>query len=169
MSPARRPAEESRLVAWAMSRAVVEVGPDQTAEEARSLAGATGAQHLLVMDQGILVGILCRCDLDEASAGAPVSDRMSVPVMTIRPDATVRDAGTTMADCGVGCLPVVVGGLILGTISQAELGRHGTRRRRPDIGCRCHRAGRVDAHQSRAQPLRRRGRLRGADPSRNIP
>lgn len=168
MKPTRRPVAENRLVALAMSRAVLEVGPDQTAGEARRLAGARGAQHLLVMDEGNLVGILCRCDLDGVSGGVPVSDRMSVPVMTIGPGATLREAENTMADCGVGCLPVVVGGLILGTVSRTDLERPGAHRLRPGTGCRCHRARAVDTHQTRAQPLRRGG-LRRAQPPHNIP
>ncbi len=118
----RATAESSRrLVSEAMTTAVVAVAPDLAVEEARRLAVERGAHHLLVLDEGTLVGILCRCDLDEAESGALVSDCMSVPVMTVRPDASLEAAAATMADFEVGCLPVVTGGLILGLLSEEEL------------------------------------------------
>ena len=58
---------------------------------------------------------------------------MTVPVLTVRPDAPVEEAAETMSACGVGCLPVAVGGLILGTLSEAEIVRAGVR----DLHPRC--------------------------------
>ncbi len=136
----RATAESSRrLVSEAMTTAAVPVAPDLAVEEARRLAEEKGAHHLLVIDEGTLVGILCRCDLDEAESGAQVSDCMSVPVMTIRPDQSLAAAAATMADFEVGCLPVVTGGLILGLISEEELARAGVGAPRSGGRCRCHR------------------------------
>lgn len=105
-----------RLVSEVMTTAVVWVEPDDPVEEALRLA-----LHLLVLDEGTLVGILSRRDLDRAEPGALVADCMSVPVITIRPDATLASAVVTMADFGVSCLPVVIGGLILGLLSEEGL------------------------------------------------
>jgi acetoin utilization protein AcuB len=110
-----------RLVYEAMTTAVLAVAPDQAVEDARRLAKERGAHHLLVLDEGALVGILCRCDLEEAAPGSPVSDCMSVPVETVRPDATLSTAVATMADLEVGCLPVVAGGLVLGMLSEEDV------------------------------------------------
>ncbi len=107
-----------RLVSEVMTTAVVRVGPDEPVEEALRLAEEHAAHHLLVLDEGTLVGILARSDLDRAEPGSLVADCMSVPVITIRPDATLASAAVTMADFGVGCLPVVIGGLILGLLSE---------------------------------------------------
>lgn len=127
-----------RLVSEAMTTAVVAVGPDLAVEEARRLAEEKGAHHLLVFDEATLVGILCRCDLDEAEPGTAVSDCMSVPVMTTRPDASLASAAATMADFEVGCLPVVTGGLILGLLSEEEIAGAGLAARSGGR-CRCHR------------------------------
>ncbi len=109
-----------RLVSEAMTTAVVWVEPDDPVEEALRLAKERAVRHLLVLDEGTLVGILSRRDLDRAEPGALVGDCMSVPVITIRPDATLASAVVTMADFEVGCLPVVIGGLILGLLSEEE-------------------------------------------------
>jgi CBS domain-containing protein len=113
------------LVSQAMNRSVVTVTPDAPLADAVALVRRTGAEHVLVMEDQNLVGILCACDLRGARAGAAVCDRMTVPVLTVRPDAAVEDAAETMTAWGVGCLPVAVGGLILGTVSEAEIARAG--------------------------------------------
>jgi acetoin utilization protein AcuB len=56
---------------------------------------------------------------------------MTVPVLTVRPDADVEDVAETMSARGVGCLPVALGGLILGTVSEAEIARAGVRHPHP--------------------------------------
>ena len=119
------------LVSEAMNRSVVTVTPDASLADAVALVRRTGAEHLLVMEAQTLVGILCACDLRGASPEAPVCDRMTVPVLTVRPDAEVEEAAVTMSASGVGCLPVAVGGLILGTVSEAEIERAGVRAPRP--------------------------------------
>ncbi len=109
------------MISEAMNRTVVTVLPDAPIEEAAALADRAGVDHLLVVDEQNLVGIVCTCDLRDAGAGEHVCDCMSVPVMTVRPDAPIEDALLTMDECSLGCVPVAVGGLILGTVSDAEL------------------------------------------------
>ncbi len=123
------------MVSEAMNRALVAVGPDAPVEEAAAVARRAGADHLLVLDEHTLVGILCACDLRDAPHGEHVSDCMSVPVITVRPDTPVEDAATTMRECAVGCLPVQLGGLILGTLSDAELLRCGVSPPHPHRHC----------------------------------
>lgn len=136
----------AQLVSEAMSTAVVAVGPGVAVEAARGLARRSGAHHLLVIDEGTLVGVLCGCDLDEADPGWEVSDCMSVPVMTIRPDASLAAAAATMADFEVGCLPVVAGRRVLGMLSEEDLARAGVAAAPPAAGrCRCHRRSRLPA------------------------
>lgn len=113
------------MVSEAMNRAVVTIEPDDTVQAAVEIARATGAEHLLVLDEQTLVGILCTCDLRAASPGETVSDCMSLPVVTVRPDTPLEDVVLTMEECAVGCVPVALGGLILGTVSDDELVRHG--------------------------------------------
>ena len=127
---------EPHLVSEAMVRHPTSIGPDADMGEAKHLAEASGTRHLVVLDQGTLVGILCLCDLREVAG--TVADHMSVPVLTIRADATLEDAADTMREFDVGCLPVVMGGLILGTVTDEEISRAGLGgpRRVPHCACR---------------------------------
>jgi acetoin utilization protein AcuB len=131
------------LVSDAMTRALVTVAPDEEAGEARRLAEATGAHHVLVLDSGNLVGILCLCDLEDSDPATAVSESMSVPVLTIRADASLAEAADSMRECGVGCLPVVMGGLLLGILTDAELSSAGLPPPVREDGCRFHARGRA--------------------------
>ncbi len=115
------------LVSEAMNRAVVTVAPDALVRDATAVARRTGADHLVVLDGEDLVGILCTCDLAASRPEEFVHECMTIPVLTVRPDASLDDAAATLADCDVGCLPVALGGLLLGTVSDAELERAGVR------------------------------------------
>lgn len=122
------------LVSEAMNRDLATVPPDATMADAAALVRRTGAEHLLVMEDELLVGILCACDLRGARPEERVEDAMSAPAATVRPDVPVEEAAATLCARSVGCLPVAVGGLILGTVSAAELVRAGVEAPRP----RCH-------------------------------
>jgi len=120
------------LVSEAMNRSVVAVSPDASTAEAVALARREHAEHVLVLEGGVLVGILCTCDLEGGDSRDPVSERMSLPVLTIRPDATLEDAALTLCECEVGCLAVACGGLVLGTLGEEDLARVGVG---PHPGC----------------------------------
>ncbi len=130
------------MVSEAMNRAVVTIEPDDSVEAATEIARASGAEHLLVLDEQTLVGIICACDLTAASPGDTVSDCMSLPVVTVRPDTPLEDVVLTMEECSVGCIPVALGGLILGTVSDHELVRCGIGARHPHRHCHERRASR---------------------------
>ena len=123
------------LVSEAMERQVVTVPLEATVAEAAELARRAGVEHLLVLDGEALAGVVCAGDLDGADPGEIVAECMTLPVLAVRPDAELEDAATTMDDCGVGCLPVMVGGLVLGVIEERCLARAGRAarpgRRRP--------------------------------------
>jgi len=124
------------LVSEAMDRAPATIGADAPASQASVVAREAGADHLLVVDEGALVGVLCGCDLDAVTPGEPVWERMTVPVLTVRPDASVEEAALTMSDCRVGCLPVVIGGLVMGIVTGDDLRRAGASV--PEDRRRCH-------------------------------
>jgi acetoin utilization protein AcuB len=126
------------LVSDVMSRTLVTVAPDEEMREALRLAEATGAHHILVLDSGNLVGILCLCDLEEADPATAVSEYMTVPVLTVRADASLVEAADSMRECEVGCLPVVMGGLLLGILTDAELSSAGLPPPAREDGCRFH-------------------------------
>jgi acetoin utilization protein AcuB len=123
------------IVSEAMNRSPVAIAPDVTVADAVALARRTGADHLLVLDERALVGILCACDLRDAPRPDPVSAWMTVPVVTIRPGARIEDAAATLRDCAVGCLPVTVGALVVGTIGDEELAACGLGPAHPHRSC----------------------------------
>ena len=127
------------LVSEAMSRSFATVSPDASMHDAAEVALRAGAEHLLVLDGDVLVGILCTCDLSASAPDDVVSECMTLPVMTVRPDTPAEDAATTMHEADVGCLPVAVGGLLLGTVCGDDLRRAGVSAR--PCGCRHHRVG----------------------------
>jgi acetoin utilization protein AcuB len=133
------------MVSEAMNRAVVTIEPDDTIETAVEIARATGAEHLLVLDEQTLVGVICACDLRAATPGETVSECMSLPVVTVRPDTPLEDVAMTMEECAVGCIPVALGGLILGIVSDDELVRCGMGARHPHRHCHQRRASRRSA------------------------
>jgi acetoin utilization protein AcuB len=125
------------LVSEAMSRAFTTVPADASAAQAAALASTTGAEHLLVVYEDNLVGVLCcECDLSGAAPGELVADLMTVPVFTVRPDAPLEEAAITLRDCRVGCLPVATGGLLLGVLTAAAV--PGAHRPGHPAGCSCH-------------------------------
>ena len=113
------------MVSEAMNRALVTVPPDIRMAEAGEIARRNRVEHLLVLDGEDLVGILCTCDLAASGPDELVCDCMTVPVLTVRPDAPLEVAASTLADCDVGCVPVALGGLLLGTVGDEELARAG--------------------------------------------
>jgi len=135
-----------KLVADAMNRAVSTIDHGLSLREAAVVLRRSGAEHLLVLEGDNLVGILWGCDLRGARPDAAVSERMSLPARTLRPDAGIEEAAATMADCRVGCLPVTLGGLVLGTLCDADLERAGVE---PSASCT-----HAHPHRHRRRPRR---------------
>lgn len=131
--PAERdePADRTARVADAMSWAPVTVSPEAPALFAASLAASKGFSHLPVRAGDQLVGMLCTCDLWDASPRTIVAERMSVPVLVTEENETLRSAAARMKIHDVGCLPVVVAGRIYGILTRGDLRRAGLLRSDP--------------------------------------
>lgn len=110
-----------KLVADAMNRSVVVVDRGLPLREAAGVMRRTGVEHLLVLDGDDVVGLLCGCAFRGAGLDGIVSDRMERVLPALRPDARIDDAATAVAATEGGCLPVAVGGLLLGTLGEVEL------------------------------------------------
>jgi acetoin utilization protein AcuB len=123
------------LVSDAMERRVVTVPLGATVGEAADAARREGVAHVIVLDGEALAGVLCASDLDGAAPGGLVAECPAQPVLTVRPDAPLEDAASTMGASGVGCLPVVVGGLVLGLLDEAALERAGLASGGAHAGC----------------------------------
>ena len=76
-------------VAEVMGTELYTLTPDTVVASARRLAFDNGIDHLLVLENGTLAGIVCKDDLRFAARNALVSECMSSPVLCIAPDTTL--------------------------------------------------------------------------------
>jgi CBS domain-containing protein len=111
----------SCYVAEVMGTELFTLTPDTVVASAQRLAVDNGIDHLLVLDNGTLAGIVCREDLRLAARDALVGECMSSPVLCIGPDTTLEEAVEIMAENDVGCLPVVTGAFLVGMVTREGL------------------------------------------------
>ena len=128
-------------VAEVMGTELYTLTPDTVVASARRLAFDNGIDHLLVLENGTLAGIVCKDDLRFAARTALVSECMSSPVLCIAPDTTLREAAQIMIEQNVSCLPVVTGTFLVGMVTRdalatAGLGQEG-RENLPSICAAC--------------------------------
>jgi acetoin utilization protein AcuB len=105
---------------------LVTVSPSTRVSEADNTARENAIRHLLVVEAGKLVGVLCRCDLiEEAAHDETVAERANHCPWTIGPDATLGQAARLMRDRQVGMLPVIARRELLGVVTRGDLRRAG--------------------------------------------
>ena len=100
---------------------VVTIGPEASAKQAFGLMKSLGIRHLVVVKEGVILGIVTDRDLrrpkvsdvfkswDELyrlSDEFQVEDIMTSPVLTIDASADVREAARIMVERRIGALPV---------------------------------------------------------------
>lgn len=101
--------------------------PHESAGAAWERLKATDADHLIVLRDGKIVGVLSRHDLDGPAGGTRrrmgrrVGDLMRRHVVTATPGTSVRGGSMRMRRRGVGCLPIVVGGRLVGVVTTSRL------------------------------------------------
>lgn len=115
----------SCCVAEVMGTELYTLTPDTVVASARRLAFDNGIDHLLVLDNGTLTGIVCREDLRTAERNAFVGECMSSPVLCIGPDTTLDEAAQIMSEQHVSCLPVVTGAFLVGIVTRDALATAG--------------------------------------------
>jgi predicted transcriptional regulator len=108
-----------------MTTTLVAVSPATSVVEAADLAEYEGVHHLVVMDRGALVGVVCEYDLVLAGPDAVVGDCMSAPPYCIDVGATPAEAALAMQERAIGSLPVMAGGIVLGIVTRGDLRRAG--------------------------------------------
>jgi len=127
----------SCCVAEVMGTELFTLTPDTVVASAQRLAVDNGVEHLLVLDNGTLTGIVCSGDLRGASRDALVGECMSSPVLCVGPDTTLQDAVDIMAENDIGCLPVVTGAFLVGIVTLEALATAGLTEHAPQEPATC--------------------------------
>ena len=112
------------------SHALYSVAPNTAVTQADEFARAHGSHHLLVVDGGALVGVVCRCDLGDGG-GLTVGERIKYRPLVISPSASIEEAARIMASRNIGCLPVVSGdNMVHGVVTRTDLRKAGIAERK---------------------------------------
>lgn len=104
---------------------MVIVAPDATWSEAQAHAAEADVHHLLVVDGDRIAGITCGCEYGKHHPDEPVRCALGPNVFAIERSATLGEAAGAMAQLGLGCLPVLDDGELVGVITRGDLRRAG--------------------------------------------
>lgn len=116
------------------------LGRNDTLDLAEDIMTMGRIRHLPVLDGGELVGIISQRDMFRSAAVTAlgfeadtqkalvktirIKEIMTEKVVTISPDATVKEAARIMIDKKIGCLPVVQGMKLIGIITETDILRY---------------------------------------------
>ena len=109
-----------------MSREVEAVAPSTEASAACERMKRKGIHHLVVLEDGRLVGVISDRDLGSSRArtfrdGKQVADLMTEHVIAVTPESTVRQAANRLRGHSIGCLPVLKEGKLKGILTVSDL------------------------------------------------
>jgi CBS domain-containing protein len=110
-----------------MSRPAVTVAASASLREALALMAEHRIHYLpVVSESGRLVGIVNEDDVlgtrrGPRPLGDPVTTVMSAPVVSIGPAELLKDAMQLMAGRGIGALPIVAEGQVIGMLTQSDV------------------------------------------------
>jgi CBS domain-containing protein len=125
-------------VKYYMSAPVTTISPDETVHVGDGIMSLGGFRHLPVVRGGELVGILTERDVlrapgvlssahgvvEEPRAAAKalrVADLMSTAVVTVAPETSLPEAAEMFVAHGIGSLPVVEAGRLVGIMTRSDL------------------------------------------------
>lgn len=108
-----------------MSSPVRTVRPQTTIEEAQKLLLRYGHSGLPIVNEGRLVGIVSRRDLDLAAyhglKGTPVEKVMATQVKTIEPSTSLSEIQSILGTYDIGRLPVIDRGQLVGIVTRTDV------------------------------------------------
>ena len=101
------------------------VEPSTTMAQAGSIMATWGHGGIPVVEDGALVGLVTRKDVDKALrhglGHAPVTGFMAREPRTVTPDTDMAELERLLVRTGVGRLPVVDGGVLVGIVTRKDL------------------------------------------------
>jgi CBS domain-containing protein len=107
-----------------MRTAVPTVAPGDSLARAAGIMDDFAVRELPVLDDGAIVGILARSDLDPHVGQlewTPVRVAMTSPPRTVAPDATIDTVVRTLLDGSFNGVPVAAGRSLAGMITRRDL------------------------------------------------
>lgn len=113
----------SPLVSEIMSRPAVTIEPGARVEDVFGLAERRAVHHFPIVDRGALVGLVCTCDLRDASPHSCATDLAQQRVVTISPDGHADEAALLMAKESVGSIVVVGADGVVGMLTREDVAR----------------------------------------------
>ncbi|MBE0475736.1 MAG: CBS domain-containing protein [Coriobacteriia bacterium] len=108
-----------------LSAPVRTVTPEETMRQAGEVMAAWGHGGLPVVEEGRLVGLVTRKDFDKARRHkldhAPVKGFMARDVVAVSPETDLGELERLMAQAGIGRVPVVEDGRLVGIVTRKDL------------------------------------------------
>jgi CBS-domain-containing membrane protein len=123
-----------------MSRDVVTIGCNDTLLMVDDLMVERHLRHLPVVEDHDVVGVVSQRDLFKARISSTmrygqaghraflhtvwVKEIMISPVITVSPETAIGETVDLMLSKGIGCLPVIEEGALVGIVTRTDLLRH---------------------------------------------
>jgi acetoin utilization protein AcuB len=109
-----------------MSKAVETVELGESAERAYTWMREQGFHHLVVVEDGEVVGVISERDLGGRGGASlrrnhAVGDLMTSPALTAEPAWTLREAAKLLRGRSIGCLPVLDGRKLVGILTLSDV------------------------------------------------
>lgn len=123
-----------------MTKDPTTLGRNDTLDIADHIMSLGRIRHMLVVDEENVVGVVSQRDLFQSALARAlgygrkaqdtlmktirIKEVMSEPVITIAPDASVKEAARQMMEKKIGCLPVTNGGSLVGLVTETDILRY---------------------------------------------
>jgi hypothetical protein len=92
-----------------------------TVEQARKIATLRGVEHVLVEERGKITGSVSRYTLWRAPRLETLARHLQPISRTVSTELPINEVRAEMQALGTDCLPVASGGILVGTITLADI------------------------------------------------